>query len=88
MSEYTPKMVHLPGTKLTPEVVLHRTLNKLDRIKAVVILIQWDDCSFDADWSQMLMSELCMAYRVLDKHVDATLLDGKNIMPDKNPPAA
>jgi len=35
MSEsYEPKLVHLPGTKLTPQVTLQRTLDKLPRIKA------------------------------------------------------
>lgn len=61
MNEYEPKIVHLPGTELSPEVVLHRTLAKIDRIKAVTIVIQWDDESFDADWSSMKTSELCMA---------------------------
>ena len=58
---YIPKLVHLPGTTLTPEVVLHRTINKLERIKAVIVVIQWDDDTFDTDWSQMRMSELCQA---------------------------
>jgi hypothetical protein len=40
MSEsYDPKLVHLPGTKLTPQVTLQRTLDKLPRIKAVVPVI-------------------------------------------------
>ena len=65
MSEYKPRLVHLPGTKLTPEVVLHRTLNKVGRIKAVAIIIQWDDETFDTDHSQMKLSELCMASMVM-----------------------
>lgn len=62
---YDPKIVHLPGTKLTPEVLLHRTLGKLARIKNVAIIIQWDDNTFDADWSSMTMSEFCMAAAIL-----------------------
>lgn len=61
MSDYVPRLVHLPGTRLTPEVVLHRTLQKLDRIRAVTVIIQWDDCTFDVDWSQMKVSEAAMA---------------------------
>ncbi len=64
---YDPPLVHLPGTRLTPEVTLHRTLNKLDRIKAVVVVVQWDDDTFDADWSQMKASELAMAALILNK---------------------
>ena len=41
--DYIPPLVHLPGTRLTPEVVLHRTINKMQRIKGVAIVIQWDD---------------------------------------------
>ena len=61
MKAYNPKIVHLPGSKLTPEVVLHRTLQKIDRIKSVCMVIQWDDDTFDIDWSQQKTSELCMA---------------------------
>ena len=77
--EYAPKLVHLPGTELTPEVVLHRTLNKNGRIKAVMVVIQWDDESFDTDWSMMKVSELCMGIRVLERDVDNTLFGGENL---------
>ena len=70
---YEPRLVHLPGTTLTPEVVLHRTLQKLDRIKAVVVVIQWDDDTYAADWSQMRVSELCMAAMDLDVEVRAAM---------------
>lgn len=65
MSDYDPPLVHMPGTKLTPEVLLHRTLNKVARIKAVTIVIQWDDDTFDIDWSSMKVSELCMGALIL-----------------------
>ncbi len=70
MTEYDPPLVHLPGTELTPEVVLHRTLNKVSRIKAVTVVIQWDDGSFGIDWSSMKVSELCMGAILLQD--DAT----------------
>lgn len=73
--EYDPPLVHLPGTKLTPEVVLHRTLNKRDRIKAVTVVIQWDDDSFDTDHSLQSVSSLAMAARMLDRLVDRTMFD-------------
>lgn len=62
---YVPSLVHLPGTKLSPEVVIHRTLDKLSRIKNVIVIIQWDDNTMDCDWSQMKVSELSMAALVL-----------------------
>lgn len=60
MAGYEPKLVHLPGARLTPDVVLHRTLNKLEHIKAVAIVIQWNDETYAVDWSQMKTSELVM----------------------------
>ncbi len=65
---------HLPGTTLTPEVVLHRTLGKLDRIKNVAVIIQWDDDTMDIDWSQMKASELCMAAILLTKTATDTIV--------------
>ena len=78
MTEYIPRLVHLPGTKLTPEVVLHRTLNKLARIKAVAVVIQWDDDTFSSDWSQMRVSELCMASVIFNQDVVGTINGAKN----------
>ena len=69
MADYVPRLVHLPGTRLSPEVMLHRTLDKLDRIKGIALVIQWDDESFDTDWSAMKVSELCMASMVLTETV-------------------
>ena len=80
MSEYEPKLVHLPGTKLTPEVVLHRTLAKLDHIASVVVVIQWKDETFDTDWSQQKLSALCMGSMLL-QHIVAETITGQN--PDK-----
>lgn len=70
---YNPPLVHLPGTKLTPEVVLHRTLNKVSRLKAVVVVLVWDDDSMDCDWSSMRTSELCMASMVLARQTNQIL---------------
>jgi hypothetical protein len=69
------KVEHLPGTRLTPDVVLARTMEKKAQIKAVAVLIQWDDETFDMDWSQMKVSELCMAEKIFGIHVDEALAD-------------
>lgn len=67
------KIAHLPGTKLSPEVVLARTQEKLPRIKAVLVVIQWDDETMSVDWSAIPLSGLCMASRMLDRAVDEAL---------------
>ena len=78
MSDFVPKLVHLPGTRATPELVLHRTLEKLPRIKAVVVIIQWDNDEYATDWSQMRVSELTMALLTLEEQVRKTMFDGEN----------
>lgn len=59
MTEFVRKVIHLPGTKLTPDVVLHRTISKLEHIKAVTVIIEWNDETLDFDWSQQKVSSLC-----------------------------
>lgn len=70
LTKYEPKLVSLPGSSVSPEVSLHRTLNKLDRIKAVAVIIQWDDGTFNCDWSTFKISELCMAAKVFSMEVE------------------
>lgn len=65
MGEIERKVVSLPGAAVSPEVALHRTLQKVGRLKAVAIVLQWDDGTMDCDWSTMKTSELCMASMVL-----------------------
>lgn len=69
MPEFERRIIHLPGTKLTPEVVLHRTLTKLDHIQSVAVIIQWNDGTFDIDWSNQKVSELCMGSMIFQKEV-------------------
>lgn len=77
--DYIPKIAVFPGAPLTAEVVLNRTVAKLGRLNAVVVILQWDDGTFDCDWSSMKTSELCMAEKVLQIQVQEVVL-GK----DKN----
>lgn len=68
MSGYDPPLIHLPGTKLTPDVVLHRTLNKIEHIEAVTVIIQWKfDSSMSVDWSSMAARDLALASLVMNK---------------------
>lgn len=74
---WEPKIHQLPGARLTPDTVLHRTLTKLEHIESVAVVIMWKDGTFSTDWSQMKLSELCMAERILDLDVDKALEDAK-----------
>lgn len=79
--DYVPKLVVFPGAKVTPEIVLNRTSAKLGRIKAVAVVIQWDDDTFDCDWSSMPTSMLCMAYTVLQLQAQQVVMGNH---PDAN----
>jgi hypothetical protein len=79
MNAYVPKLVHLPGTAVSPQLVLHRTLDKLEHIKAVTIIIQWQNDEFATDWSQMRVSELCHATMHLHEQCKKTMFDGENL---------
>lgn len=64
---YEPKLVQLPGTPPSAETILHRTLNNIEHIESVTVVIKWKaDASFEIDWSSMTKSDLYMAARVLD----------------------
>ncbi len=67
------KIVHLEGTDLSAEVVLHRTIEKLDRIKSVYILIEWDDESVDCDWSTQEISKIAFKNSVFNYRLNELL---------------
>ena len=66
---FEPKIIQLPGTEPSPEVILHRTLTKLSRIRNVVVVIQWDDDSWDADWTPMSKAEFGFCGRILENEI-------------------
>lgn len=70
---WEPKIIHLPGTELTPEVVLHRTLTKKERIQAVTVVILWDDGTYDVDWSRQELRDLAMGAMTLTAHTEREL---------------
>lgn len=78
MADYVPKIRIFPGSRVSPEVLLHRTLDKVKRIKAVTAIIQWDDDTYSCDWSSMKVSELCMAEKILAIEVFKELGDNKD----------
>lgn len=53
------KIATLPGVEITPQVVLARSLDKARRMKATIVIIQWDDGTWDEDHSIMTLSDLC-----------------------------
>lgn len=71
---YTRPLVHLPGTPLTPEVVLHRALNELDRIASVIVVVVFKDSTVEVDRSRMKMETLAWASMALTGEVNRALV--------------
>ena len=74
------KIVHLPSTELTPEVVLARTLEKSQRIKSVAVLIEWmgdeqADGGVSCDWSQMRMREIVYLSTCFRQRIDGMMAE-------------
>ena len=63
------EIVHLPGTRLTPEVVLHQCVDEIDSLKAVVVLKLDKEGDSYATWSQMDLGDLCYLLTKLQSRV-------------------
>lgn len=75
--DYDPPLVHLPGTPLTPEVVLHRTLNKIARIKSVIVIMTWDDDSVSTDHSLQSAADMVFGAKILECEINRIVFDGE-----------
>ena len=65
---------HLPTSRLTPDVVLHRALGDIENTQAVVLLVQDTDGLWSIEWSQMSASDLCFAEKWLSLEIAYVLL--------------
>lgn len=75
MTDYVPTIRQLPGQRLAPETVLARSLDKREHIKAVAVIIQWQDDTYNVDWSQMKVSEFAAMAHILRMTVDEEFED-------------
>lgn len=66
MPDYEPKIIHLPGTRLSAEAVLHRSADKSDHATAAIVLIRWKDGSWGVDWSNMENRDFTFACALLN----------------------
>lgn len=81
------KLVQLPGTPASPQLVLARTLEKAKRIKSVAISIEWDDGTFAYDCSDMMISYLLLHSHSLAGFADDAFIGGQVDMdPEEAPP--
>ena len=74
------ELLHLPGARLSPEVVLHRVLADVKNIKAVAVVIQYEDGGLHCDWSDMKVKDLCLCAYIMD----ASARDTVAAMEDKS----
>ncbi len=69
------KLYKMPGTKLSPELLLHRTLEQLSEIKSVTVITQFNDGSVDCDWSPMTTSILAFQAMVFNAEAAKTIMN-------------
>ena len=66
----TPKLAILPGTAISPEVLLAQSLERAGEFESILIVSKGKDGTFRCGWSRMTTSDLCFAARVLDRDID------------------
>jgi len=71
------EIVHLSSAKLTPEVLLHRTLSDLKSTKAVVVLTLDKEGVWGMEYSNMSIGDLCAAEKWMSLEVADVMLGGE-----------
>lgn len=72
-------IVRLPGTKLTPKVLLAQTLEDADIIESVVIITKWKDGEISVAWSRQEQEEVALAIQYLEMKL-------RKVLDDHEPP--
>ena len=76
-----PRLVAMiPNRDTTPQVVLERTLDKIDRIKSIAVVIVWkgedDDEEYGFDHSIMTTGTLGLCARILEAQTNQEFFHG------------
>lgn len=68
-------LVPIPGS---PSAVLQSAMDRLPRVKGVVLILMLDDDSLECEWSDNLdMPDLSYAARWLEKEIDGAIVEGE-----------
>ena len=51
----------LPGTNSTPLFILHKLLENIEQIEGVVVVVKWDNKTYQCCWSSQELSSLAMS---------------------------
>ena len=73
-----PKIIPMPNTAMSPAVVLHQALEEIDNIKSVIVIAQYNDDTFDLEWSQMKTSYMALADMMLDQTLRNLMFPGND----------
>jgi uncharacterized glyoxalase superfamily metalloenzyme YdcJ len=65
-----PKITVMPGAALSAQVLLAKTVERLEEIDAVIVISKDRDGVIRVGWSRMSLSELALALRVFERDVD------------------
>lgn len=66
----------LPGARLAAETVLHRTLEEIDKIKGVMVLILYKDDTAYLDQSSLMINEVCYLLKYADQDINKRCFGG------------
>jgi len=61
------ELVHMPGTKLAPRVVLTQTLDNFEDVESVFVVIKRKNGRFNVDWSSTSFADFSYAVAMLDE---------------------
>ena len=71
------KLVPLRHIDTTPRILLERTLDKVDDMESVAVVIKWKaDGSYDSDWSMMKGGDLAIMALLLAEEVRKKSMGG------------
>lgn len=73
------RVVPISPSGCTPEVVLHRFVDKIEHIASVALIITWNDGSISTDWSTQKTGHL--VYSTVMLHREAIDIANKNFVP-------
>ena len=69
------KIATLPGTHAESKLVLARTQEKVDRIANVIVLVEWDDGTWDIDFSDISYGGMSYAALMFQGEVTKMIYD-------------
>jgi hypothetical protein len=69
LRQFFRRLVPLRPANTTPRVVLERTIDQADQIKAVLLVVQMEDGTIRVDWSAQTLGTLVLSQAVIQEEI-------------------